>query len=178
MTKRWTRLLVGPLVAAAASFMALGAGTASASPGIAQYGPGACTASASVSPSTVAPGGKITVTISGTCANETFTVTLHSTPVTLGTVTTNSAGSGSGTFTIPSNTSAGTHTITVSDVSGNSGSATVVVTGATGAANPTSTKLPVTGSDAGLLSGIGAAAVCTGGIVVLAARKRRRSRFN
>lgn len=172
---RWTRILVGPAAVAASTWLAFGAAPAFAGPSIAQYGPGACTATASVSPSTVAPGGSITVTISGTCANETFTVTLHSTPVTLGTITTNASGAGSGTFTIPANTPAGTHTITVSDVSGNSGSATLVVTGAAG----TSTNLPLTGTnDAIPLGVIGAAAVGTGGLLVLSVRKRRRNRFH
>lgn len=174
---RWTRVLVGPIAALAGTWLAIGATPAWAGPSIAEYGPGACTASASVSPSTVSPGGSVTVTISGTCANETFTVTLHSTPVTLGTITTNASGSGSGTFTIPSNTAAGTHTITVSDVSGNSGTATLVVTGAT-TATTTASGLPTTGTDAAALGVIGAAAVGAGGLLVLGARKRRRNRFN
>ena len=43
------------------------------------------------------------------------------------------------------------------------------------AANVTAGGLPVTGTDAQLLAGLGAAAVCGGGLVVLASRRRRNS---
>lgn len=167
--------IFGTLALTAAAVVAPILGSAASA--VPAYGPGACTVTVSVTPPTVAAGGSVTVTLSGTCGNETFTVTLHSTPVTLGTVTTNASGSGSGTFTIPSNTTSGSHTITVSDVSGNSGSASITVTGGT-SGGTTSTGLPTTGTDVGLVGGIGAAAVATGGLLVLAARKRRHNRFN
>lgn len=180
MTIRWARILVGPLAAAAGSLFALGAAPASAAPAIPAYGPGPCTVNVTITPHQVARGGHITITISGTCFGDSFTVTIHSTPVVLGTITTDSAGNGSGTFTIPTNLSPGPHTVTVGDSSGNAGSVSIVVTGQPtgGPGTGGNGHLPSTGSNAALESGIGAGAVATGGLLVLAVRKRRGRRFS
>jgi len=180
MSMRLARILVGPMTAAAGTLFALGASPASASPAIPQYGPGPCTVNVSVSPHTVGPGQSVTVTITGTCDGDTFTVTIHSTPETLGTMTTDANGNVTGSFKIPTDLSPGQHTLTIGDVSGNAASVSIVVTGqpTTGpAASAPPSHLPLTGTDAGMLGGIGATAVGTGGLLVLATRKRRRSRF-
>ncbi len=64
-----------------------------------------------ISDQTVTPGQSITVTASGFQPGETVRVALHSTPVVLGTLTMDSAGSGSGTVTIPDGAAIGQHTI-------------------------------------------------------------------
>ena len=159
---------------------ALAASEASAAPGVlGAYGPVTCTVTISITPSTVGLGATITITISGNCGNDTFTIVLHSSPVTLGTISTNASGSGTGSFTVPTSTSPGTHTITATDPSGNSASATITVTGAaaTTATTTSSAALPFTGANAAGTAAIGAGVLCVGGLLVLGARKRRQSRF-
>jgi hypothetical protein len=123
----------------------------------------ACTApKLTASPTTVNAGSPVTV--SGTCfpADKDETIVLNSTPVTLGTAHTNSAGSFSAIFTIPSNTSAGSHTITASGT-GVIASVTITVTrtgllGVTGS-NSTKVLLPF------------AIALAFAGLVLIAGRK-------
>ena len=172
MRYRIARLLAGAALVLSGSCLAVPflASPASALPlpaACPSYGPCA-TVTVSINHSTIPPGGTITITVQGPNGTRTFTVTLHSTPVVLGTITTNSSGAGSGTFTIPSNTSVGQHTITVSDPQGDTGSATLTVTGASGTSG-----LPTTGTDAAALAGVGALAVGGGGLLVLASRRRR-----
>jgi hypothetical protein len=64
-----------------------------------------------VTPSTVAPGGNITVQSSGWQANSSVTVTLHSDPVTLGALTADGSGNVSGSFSVPAGTATGAHTV-------------------------------------------------------------------
>ncbi|HEX6394251.1 MAG TPA: LPXTG cell wall anchor domain-containing protein [Acidimicrobiales bacterium] len=175
MKRGWIRWSIGPVAAVASA----GAGVVFASPlwaGTASaYGPTACTPSVSTGSSSVAAGGSITVSVTGSCTSDTFTAVLHSTSATLGTLTTGTNGTGSATFTVPSNLTSGTHTLTVSDPNGNSASTTVTVTG--GAAS-SSAPLPITGTDSAPLVAIGAAAVGFGGLLVLGARRRRRHQFS
>ena len=63
------------------------------------------------SASTVTAGGTITVTGSGLLLGEQYTVELHSSPLLLGTITSDVTGTISSGFTIPVSTPAGTHTI-------------------------------------------------------------------
>lgn len=65
----------------------------------------------SVSPETVAAGGSITVDGTGFWADEDVEVTLHSDPVTLGTLKANSSGAVSGSFVIPADTVLGVHEV-------------------------------------------------------------------
>jgi hypothetical protein len=113
-----------------------------------------------VNPVNVSPGGVITV--SGVCfpANTDQTVVLTSNPVTLGVVRVASNGTFSAQFRIPSNTTSGAHTITVSG-SGATASASINVIRTGG--------LGVTGGNAGLLAL--AAAVIFGGLVMIVGRK-------
>lgn len=181
MTMRWTRILVGPMAAMAAAFFAIGTPAASAGPSVAtQYGPGACAATVTINHATVGHGGTITVSVSGTCGDDTFTIVVHSNAVTLGTITTNASGSGSGNFTLPCSVNPGQHTITATDPSGNSGSAPLTVTPAAcaSAGSTANGGLPITGSNSALLGGIGAGAVGLGGLIVLTSRKRRQNRFS
>lgn len=183
--RRW---LVAPLVIAAGVMpLAFGTGVASAA-SLPQYGAQPCSETFTVTPTTVAAGGSVTITLSGTCFTDVFTVTLHSTPVVLGTITTSAAGSGAGTFGIPSNVPPGAHSITVTDAAGNTAmsstgaAAAITVTPASpsvpAAATPSaSSSLPFTGTDAVAVAAAGAGALCVGGLLVLASRKRRRDGF-
>jgi hypothetical protein len=64
--------------------------------------------------STVTRGQKITISGGGFQANKSLSITFTSTPVSLGTTTSNSSGRYSALVTIPSDATAGSHTITVS----------------------------------------------------------------
>lgn len=87
-----------------------------------------------VSPSSVPPGGTINVTSSGWAGGATVTVVMHSDPVTLGTMVASSTGTATGSFTIPSSATVGSHTL---DLSG---------TGASGSARTVSGSFSVTSS--------------------------------
>jgi hypothetical protein len=116
-----------------------------------------------LSSSSVQAGGSLTVTGTGFADSTTLSVELHSTPVTLGTITTTDTGAFSINVTIPSDTSVGTHDILV----GGTQYATLQVTAASSPAG-----LPVTGVDA---SGVMpfAALLIVVGLALVAARRRR-----
>ncbi len=110
------------------------------------------------------------VTVSITCVPN-ATIVIEIDGVTLGTITTNAAGNGSGTFTIPASLAAGNYVITATDPAGLSFSTGLALT----AAAPASGPLPFTGADVAMTAGVGAVAVGGGGLIVLGARRRRRS---
>jgi hypothetical protein len=92
------------------------------------YGPKPCgRVELFVSPHNVTPGGKFTVTITGFCKNDKFTVEWRGPNTVLGTITTNSKGDGAATFSVPSGASYGSHAITIVDNVGNSASVNVTV---------------------------------------------------
>lgn len=152
--------------------------TASAAPVLAAYGP-TTGPSITVSPTVVAPGGTVTITCTGFDPGETVIIVLHTDPVTLGTATADPSGDVHTTVTIPTNTTPGQHTITVTgETSGLTLSATITVEGAVTAAAAPSSSLPFTGANVAATTGVGAGAVAIGGGLVLAARKRRRHNFS
>ncbi len=178
--RRRVALLVGPLALVAAATMSpVLATSASASPAITAYGPTSCTITISITPNPVGLGATITITISGTCGNDTIIIVIHSTAMTLGSITTDASGNGSGTFTIPTSLPPGTHTITASDSSGNSASVNIVLTGVSTGTTATTTAAPLafTGTDAAALGAVGAGALGVGGLLVLGSRKRRSNKF-
>jgi LPXTG-motif cell wall-anchored protein len=114
----------------------------------------------SISDDRVAPGDKVTVTVTGLDDTTDYDIVLHSTPKVLARVTTDAAGSFSQTVTIPDGTPAGAHTITVGGLSGR---ITVVE------------LLAATGSEPHTAIGaIGATLLLVGGAAILLARRRRR----
>jgi alpha-L-fucosidase len=138
-------------------------------------------------PSTVAAGGTTTVTGSGFTPCAEVTLTLHSDPVALGTVTADATGAFSKPVTIPASTPAGSHTITGTAGSTN-GIVTLTVTAAgtttsagsgssssTAAVTPAQSGGPLafTGAHAALYSGLGLLLVLAGGAVAYLARRRR-----
>jgi hypothetical protein len=140
------------------------------------YGP--CeTITLTVNPDSVLAGATITITLQGTdgAANDTFTITLNSTPVTLGTITTNSAGTGSAQFTVPVGTAPGSHVITATDTDDPTVTAStgLTVLAPTAAVTP-SAPLPFTGADVAGVTAAAAAAIGLGGLLLLGARRRHR----
>jgi LPXTG-motif cell wall-anchored protein len=177
------RLAIAPLaLAGALSVSPFLVGPATASPRVAAYAPAHCTVTVSISPRPpIRAGSTITITLSGTCGNRTFTITLHSASITLGTIDTDASGAGSGAFTIPSSLASGAHTIVVSDSVGDSSAIAITVAGtaavATPAASQGSGSLPLTGTDAAALGAVGAGAIGLGGMLVLSSRRRRAASF-
>jgi hypothetical protein len=115
------------------------------------------------------------VTVTVTCTgNDTFDIVIHSPSATLGTITTNASGTGSATFTIPASLAAGSYVITATDPSGLTLSTGLTLT-ATAPSTTTAGPLPFTGADVATTAGIGAIAIGGGGLIVLGARRRRRS---
>lgn len=106
------------------------------------------------------PGVGATVTLTGTgyVAGVHATVTLHSTPVTLGTATPNASGDFTLSVTLPTNVS-GTHTIVASgDASNDSASVTITIGGSSGGGS---------GGGGGSLSSTGVAVLSIGSVGVL-----------
>ncbi|MBV8980093.1 MAG: hypothetical protein JO086_04265, partial [Acidimicrobiia bacterium] len=66
---------------------------------------------------TLTPGQQLHLSASGFTPNESVTITVHSTPVTLTTVTADGSGSVLATVTLPSDLAAGSHTLTLSGAS-------------------------------------------------------------
>jgi LPXTG-motif cell wall-anchored protein len=116
----------------------------------------------------VQAGGSLTISGTGFAGLTTFTVVLHSNPVTLGTVTTSGAGTFSIHVTIPGGTSAGSHDILV----GGTRYATLQVTVASAP-----TGLPATGLDVSGSVSL-AALLLAAGLALLIRRRRRHPRLN
>ncbi len=178
--KRFAKWVLGPMVIAFALPLAIGAGPASAQAG--GYGPAPTCAVVGgtfiVSPTTVTPGSTITASLTSIIPNDTFTVFIA--PA-IGTLTTNASGAGSGTFTIPSDTTPGSHTISVLNAAGKGCSVPITVVAVvppsvppTAPTSVPSAVLPVTGFDSTRLVAAGAAALGVGGLLILGARRRRR----
>jgi hypothetical protein len=93
--------------------------------------PGATTTSVAgdpggtVDPTSTAPGGSFTVTSDGWQTDAKVTVTLHSTPASLGTLTSDGTGKVAGAFTVPAGFDPGAHTVQL-DGTGSEGSAKTV----------------------------------------------------
>jgi 5'-nucleotidase len=129
----------------------------------------------------VAPGGSVTVTDQGWQPDSTVDLSLHSTPVALGTATTGDDGSFSKTVTIPADTTLGVHTIEITGTDANQQPAThsveVDVVSAEGTTvttvhtSGTGGTLPFTGGSTLPLLFI--AVSLLGGGVAMAARRRQ-----
>jgi len=160
------RRLLG-LCAVSVATLALGVSAA----GAAEYPPSS--ASASASASTVSPGGTLTITGSGCLANSEVSMTLLSDPVSLGLVTANAGGAFSTAVTIPADTPAGAHTIVVACTGADGNAVTQNIAIAVAASASRSDTLPRTGSDSPPVILIGAGLLLVGGVLAVAARRRR-----
>ncbi len=167
------------LAALSALFLGVLAVPAAAQP----YPPsGGC--SLALSSSVVPAGGTVVVSTTGSpcyAPGASVTLTFTSDPVNLGTVTANGAGQFSTTVTIPSNATAGTHTITSSGPGASGGtlvlSASLTVTGARAAAAGAPGQLAFTGStDTAPLLWIALVALVLGAALVVGARRRMTTR--
>jgi hypothetical protein len=158
-------------------------------------------AAGTVDPSTIGPGGQVTITSTGWKASSQVTAELHSTPESLGTLTADGNGKISGQVTIPADATPGAHSIvltgtdptsarmvtlgiTVTAASSNpgsnpgSGSATpgsgTNVSGASTTSAGTGSSLPFTGANVrGFVSF--ALLLIAAGLALLSWRYRRRA---
>lgn len=165
----------------ALSALALGA---LAVPAAAQTYPPSGGCSLGLSSSTVPAGGTVVVSTSGTpcyAPGSSETLTFTSDPVNLGTVTANANGQFSTTVTIPSDATAGTHTITSSGPGASGGtlvlSASLTVTRAAAPVAAAPGQLAFTGSsDTAPLLWIALVALVLGAALVIGARRRVSTR--
>jgi LPXTG-motif cell wall-anchored protein len=118
---------------------------------------GGTSTSVTLGSKSVVAGGSLHVTGAGFSAGEKVSVTLHSTPVTLATLTATSTGAVSGNVVIPSDTAVGSHEIVLlGETSGSTATAGLTVTAATTTTTGTETTTTTTGTSASTLPSTGA----------------------
>lgn len=172
---RRSRVFASLAVSAAASAASL----TFAAPALADYSDGG-TSNASVSDTTVPPGGSVTGSDRGNDPGEQVDGYVHSARVFVGSTVANSNGVATLTFTVPKSLPAGEHTLElVGETSGHVGTASFRVTssgstGASGGSTSSGSGLPFTGgSDVWQMTVIGGGLVLLGGAALFAARRRR-----
>jgi LPXTG-motif cell wall-anchored protein len=129
---------------------------------------------AQTSDSVVEPGEPVTVTAGPVVANSEGGIFLASTPVLIGHYQADSAGIITATVEIPENTSPGKHTIIIPGTSP-AGDAVTFATEITVLADGdgTGSGLPITGTEIGVASLVGAGLLGAGTIAVVATRRRK-----
>ena len=100
-------------------------------------------------------------------------MTLLSDPVSLGSATADAGGAFSKAVTIPADTTAGAHTIVVACTGADGNAVTQNIAIAVAASASGSDTLPRTGSDSPPVILIGAGLLLVGGVLAVAARRRR-----
>jgi hypothetical protein len=130
----------------------------------------ATTGPLTVSPSSVNPGGTITVNGGGFAPGATVQITIASTPTLLTTTTAGGSGSFSTTATIPMSIEPGGHTVSATGASPTSG--TMTLSAALTVNGPSQPALAFTGSNAAALGGVGVAVIAVGALFVGVTRRR------
>ncbi|SET65792.1 hypothetical protein [Geodermatophilus poikilotrophus] len=118
-----------------------------------------------------APGRKVVKVLTGFKPGEVVTVTLHSTPQTMGTFTEQN-GTVRVEFTVPAGTPTGDHTLVYEGSMGTYFQESLTVTAAAATSNASSSSLAYTGADVALPLGLGVGALALGGGLLFAARRR------
>jgi hypothetical protein len=125
-----------------------------------------------VNDTTPAAGQKIVRTLTGFKPYEVVTLTMHSTPVVLGTFTADANGVVLAEYTVPAGTPAGAHTFVFEGNMGTYFQETITVAAAAALATTSGDSLAYTGASVALPLGIGAALVLAGGGAMVATRRR------
>ena len=120
---------------------------------------------------TAAPGRKVVKVLTGFKPGEVVTVTLHSTPQTMGAFTADANGTVTVEFTVPAGTPTGDHTLVYEGNMGTYFQESFTVAAAAATSNASS-NLAYTGADVALPLGLGVGALALGGGLVFAARRR------
>jgi hypothetical protein len=131
------------------------------------------TGTLSVSDTAVSAGGSVTLSGSGFAPSSEVEITIESTPRTLDTVTANASGEIAVTVAIPSDLSAGTHTLKGTGVTPDG--ATLVLSATVSIAGGGQADLAGTGARIGPMAGAGAALLAIGIIVLMLSRRRSRA---
>ena len=118
------------------------------------------------------PGRKVVKVLTGFKPGEVVTVTLHSTPQTMGTFTADRNGTVTISFTVPAGTPTGDHSLVYEGSMGTYFQESFSVTAAAATSNASSSSLAYTGADVALPLGLGVGALALGGGLVFAARRR------
>lgn len=121
--------------------------------------------------SSVAAGGTVTIAGSGLDENQAIALELHSTPVSLGSVTTNGDGAFSATVTIPADTTPGEHHVVAILADGSQITAAITVAAA---GSGTGSGLALTGADSGSFILL-AVVLLALGLGLIVARRRLRT---
>ncbi|MGY1735477.1 hypothetical protein [Geodermatophilus sp. SYSU D00684] len=152
--------------AAAVTTPATGAirGTTANTAGVSSPDTGAATGDSAV------PGRTVVKILTGFEPGEVVTVTLHSTPQTVGRFTADASGTVRVEFTVPAGTPVGDHTLVYEGSQGTYFQEAFAVTAASG--TPSSPALAYTGASVALPLGLGAGALAVGGGLVFLARRR------
>jgi hypothetical protein len=137
-------------------------GVDSVTPGVASPDTGTATGDSA------RPGGKVVKVLTGFGPGEVVTVTLHSTPTTIGTFTASAEGVVTAEFTVPAGTTEGTHTLVYEGSMGTYFQESLQVADATTASG----DLAYTGASIALPLGLGAGLVTIGSGLAFAARRR------
>jgi 5-hydroxyisourate hydrolase-like protein (transthyretin family) len=140
-------------------------GTEANTPGVASPDGGSATGDSA------APGRKVVKVLTGFQPGEVVTVTLHSTPQTMGTFTADANGTVTVEFTVPAGTPTGDHTLVYEGDMGTYFQESFTVAAAAATSNASS-NLAYTGADVALPLGLGVGALALGGGLVFAARRR------
>ncbi|WP_448615987.1 LPXTG cell wall anchor domain-containing protein [Modestobacter sp. URMC 112] len=133
--------------------------------------PGIVAKTSSASASELAPGKQVTRVLTGFKPNEQVTLTMHSTPVVLGTFTADANGVVTATFTIPAGTALSDHTFVYVGADGSYFQETLRV-GSGAAVATAGSGLAYTGADVAVPLALGGALVLAGGGALLVARRR------
>lgn len=152
---------------AAGALLALGM----QAPALAAYPPSGC--GLTVSATSVAAGGTVTLTGCGFAAGSTVTITVESTTQVLGTVVTDAAGAFSKTVTIPSNLAPGTHTLKATGTAPDQSSVVLSASFTVTAASSQGTGTAFTGSNPWPTVLIGGGLLLVGAMLVMTVRRRR-----
>ncbi len=141
-------------------------GTAANTPGVASPDGGAATGDSA------APGKKVVKVLTGFKPHEVVTVTLHSTPQTVGTFTADAHGTVRVEFTVPAGTPTGTHTLVYEGSMGTYFQEAFAETAAAGTGTGSGSGLAYTGASVALPLGLGTGALALGGGLVFLTRRR------
>jgi hypothetical protein len=169
-----TRRLVIALTAVLGLAFAAGGALA----GSAQAAPYANHVTCSVNVSNPAPGGTITIACTGAHANVTLTIILHSKGIVLGTITTDSSGTGSTSVTLPSGIT-GHHVLLIRDPLGGTAAIPINIGGGLGAAGAHAGSSGSSGGDTALtgvavigIAALGVLLLVGGGLLLLTGRRK------
>ena len=135
-------------------------------------GVGPVASSAATTDTTPAPGQKVVKVFKGFQPFEVVTLTMHSTPVALGTFEADANGVVTVEFTVPAGAAAGTHTLVLSGDAGTYFQEAITVAAGTAVTEASSNGLAYTGADVAVPLALGGGLLALGGGALVVSRRR------